>query len=132
MCLLLCFAIISKCYVFEVGDFRDSQNFFAKLDSFLIDAVQDDDEKLTDLKKVFFADNDRKLYISVPLNILQQIIEKFGPNKNWKQRDELWHRLIDNFFHWICSSDKNLKLELEEKFWYYFHTESHKLIPKPF
>ena len=121
----VCFAILSKCYIMQ------NKKVFAFLDKFLLNSIEDTKKNVIALRKGFFTDKDKKLYISLPLKFLKQIINDDRHKESWRQRDKLWRRMIDDFFHWICSSDEKLKVKLEEEFWYYFHTESCQHVPMP-
>ena len=104
-----CMVTLSGCYVTQ------SKSIFELLDSFLFDCLDNSRKNVTDLKKELFVDKDRKLYLAGPLEFLKHVMEvnKYTYD-NWNQRDESWRQMVDDLFHWICSSDENLKAELEE------------------
>ena len=111
---------------------NESKLFFETLDIFLVACIQDEQKKLIDLRRELFTDKGRKLCVSLPLEFLNQIQQTDAwKNKNWKEKDEIWRQMIDDFFNWICSSDKNLKLKLEEEFWQSFYADCCKYARKP-
>ena len=100
------------------------QDFFEAIDLFFLAFFNDDNEKLVTMKKELFTDTEKKLYIALPMAYLQMLKNNSESETNWKQNDELWRRMIDDFFTWISSSDANLKEELEKGFWHHFYTET--------
>ena len=85
------------------------------IDKFLLFCTEDDAEKIKELKKRLFMDKDKKLYLLLPLEILHKEL-KCGWY-NVKETDRQWSILVDDFFDWLCSSDKNTKDEIREEFW---------------
>ena len=120
-----CESIFSQNYVnyFCGIHLNKAEVLFEAIDTFLLALFNDDQTILTDLKKKLFTDKAKKLYISLPLSFLRELkdtqstfLEDMGTPK---YSDELlvWVQMIDHFFSWFCSSDENLKSELEEEFW---------------
>ena len=107
----------TQCYkIFYVDSEIDVQILFEAMDKFLIASTHDDQKALKELKQELFMDKNRKLYISLPLEFLKQLKEQRKGQKK-DGTEELWHRMVDDFFSWICSSEESLKSETEEEFW---------------
>ena len=122
----VCLPIISQCYICYycniVWTDADSKFFFAAIDRFLLAFIEDDQKMLVDLRKDLFADKCRKLYFSLPLEFHKQVqVTHRTFNGDWEIEEELqlplWLQMVNEFIAWICSSDEQLKGELEEEVW---------------
>ena len=91
----------------------DSAYFYDSLDVILLAFNGDDQEKLAAFKKELFADENKKLYISLPL---QFVDKQFQDGLNWMS-SQLWPEMVNDFIDWICSSDKDSITDLKNKFW---------------
>lgn len=108
----------SQCFkIFYYGYGTDIQILFKAMDKFLLSTTHDDQKALKELKQEIFMDKNGKLYISIPLDFLNQLMKNKGEQRKNYEIEELWHRMVGDFFNWICSSEENLKSEILEKFW---------------
>ena len=102
-----CFKILSECYSsYHKKRFATSEKLFEGMDKFLL-ACQD---KLAEVKKDIFIDDDQRLFDFIPSRILDDNVEELSA---WNTS----YQLFDDFFNWICSSDDKLKAEIKEQFW---------------
>ena len=114
----ICLVIFSNrhiyCYDQRDNDFpmEKSRFFYETLDLFLL-AFYGNDDELIAFKKNSFADRNRKLYISMPLEFIDKQIET-------GLRDmgiDLWLEMLEEFFNWISSNNETFKSGLEDEFW---------------
>ena len=114
----------SKCYkMFYCSYNPDIQILFEAMDKFLLATTHDDPKKLKEVKKELFLDKNRKLYISLPLEFFNQILEEdeheeeHEEEKKIPEIEEFWHQMVDDLLDWICSSENSLKSKIKEELW---------------
>ena len=94
---------------------NESKALFDAFDAILLPFF-DDQKKLTDFKKDALTDKKKLMYLSFPQESLKKMMEGCEfTEKCAKRVDELWHEMTEDFFTWMCSSDKQLKSELKEE-----------------
>ena len=104
---------------FQLGNSFDYEG----LDKFFLSFFQYDQEKLIDLKKRWFISRRKNAYFLLPLRILYNnlLYNKFENEKHDISSNENLASeqvLIDDYFNWICSYDKEAKEKISEEFWH--------------
>ena len=128
-----CQVILSEsCFYSHRTSWNGTQNLYNLLDAFLLCFIYEDPEALIDLKKKVFLDNDKKLYISLPFEFLDQInshkdARMWRWNNSKEDKEEMYEKckdeMVKDFFNWICSADERLKGQMEREFWEYFNSK---------
>ena len=116
----ICWTVFSHCLdSFYYRHLNIINTFFQALDSLLFILTNEDTDIFNDIKKeLFLAVNERKGHISLFSKFIHKQIYRKHSSKNWRNEVyKLCHKVVDEFFSWICSSDKDLKVKIEEEFW---------------
>ena len=92
---------------------RKIKEVFEALDMFLLTCIYNNQKLLIKLKKDFFINENKKLYISFPLKFYDKVIHRCSK----KNINEMWCQSINDFFNWICSLDDELKSKIKKEFW---------------
>ena len=90
---------------------------YERLDKFFLSCFQYDRNKLIDLKKKLVNDRNKNANFSFPLKLLYN---KLKNKKYVILSNEIIFReqaVVDDYFNWICSNDKEAKEKICEEFW---------------
>ena len=124
----LCLTMLSRNSFYFYKKRNESKLLYRTLDTFLLACIQDDEKKLIDFRREFFTDKEKKLYISLPIEFLNQIHTGVWRNESWGIKDDLWGEMVDDFFEWICPSNESLNIKLQEELWDYYYAESYNRV----
>ena len=130
----VCEGIIASCY-FYISNYLgfdlergwielDTSDLFKAVDKILLAFTNDDQEKLMHLRKEIFTDKTKKIFTSLPIKVLDDLIKYFIEDEDDDDYnmicdtiDRDWHDMVEELFDWSCSSDKKLKAKVQKELW---------------